>query len=137
MSTERRLRHVLALDAAGSAGTAVAAAVALDPLADLLDVDPAAIGVAIAVIAAWVVAVGSLARSDRSTLLRWAPVVAAGNGVWVLATLAVHAAGLVDGDGWWVSIPLAVLVGDLGLAQAWLWRSLTRPSPVALSASAA
>lgn len=124
MSAESRLRQVLALDAAGSAATAVAATVALDPLADLLEVDPLALDVAIAAIAIWVVAVGSVARSDRPTLLRWTPVVAAGNGAWVLATVGLHAAGLVDGDGWWVTVPLALLVGGLGLAQAWFWRSL-------------
>lgn len=137
MSAERRLRLVLTADAAGSAATAVAATVALDPLADLLEVEPLALGVAIAAIAAWVVAVGSLARADRPTLLRWAPVVIAGNGLWALATIGLHAAGLVDGDGWWVTVPLALLIGDLGLAQAWFWRSTTgRRTPSTAPAAA-
>jgi hypothetical protein len=136
-SAERRLRLALAADAVASAVALAVGLALLDPLVRLLGVEPAAAFAGAGVIAAWVVATGTLARADRAGLRRWAPWVAAGNGAWVLATAAAHATGAVETGAWWITVPAAAVVAELAGLQAWFWRRLDcQPSPPLSTAAA-
>lgn len=129
MRAERDLRRVLTLDAATSAAAAVAAVALAGPIGRLLDVPTAAVVVVAAGFLPWAVALAELARSGRDTVERWTPWVVEGNAAYVVATAVVLATGVVDRSGWWLLVPAAVLVADLGAAQWWLHRSLAGRAP--------
>jgi hypothetical protein len=137
MSTERNLRRALGADAAVSLAAAVAGVALAGPIGRLLDVPSAAVVVVSAAFVLWVLALAELARADRAALLRFTPWVVAGNGAYVAATGLLLATGVVDPSGWWLLVPAAVVVADLGLAQGLLWRSLggdRHPAPAGLAA---
>lgn len=136
--TEGHLRRVLVADAASSAAAALAGLALAAPVGRLLDVPTAAVVVVAAAFVPWAVALASLSRRPRAALLRGTPVVAAGNAAYVAASAAVLAAGVDDRSGWWLVVPMAVAVADLGGAQWWLWRTLARGAarPAAVAAAA-
>lgn len=137
MSAERRLRRVLALDAATSTVAAVAAAAASGPLGRLLDVPTPVVLVVAAAFVPWVVALAELSRASRAALLRFTPWVVTGNVAYVAATAVVLAAGAVDRSCWWLLVPVAAVVAELGVTQDVLRRSLAGGRSPAGSALAA
>lgn len=119
---ERPLRLALSVDAAASAVAAGVTFVLRDEVADRAGLSVGlVIGVA-AVVAVWAVDIGLLSRASRAHLLRWTPLVAALNGLWVAATAVALVTGAVERDSWWFLAPVALLVGDFALAQWWTWR---------------
>ena len=128
MRAERNLRRVLTADAASSVGAAIGGLVLAGPVARLLDVSTPAVVAVAAGLVPWAVALALLARSGRDALLQATPWIVAGNALWVVASAVLLAGGVVDRSGWWLVVPMAVAVGQLGLTQAVLCRSLTRPT---------
>jgi hypothetical protein len=126
MNTERNLRRVLAVNAASSGAAAVAGAALAGPIGRLLDVPTAAVLVVAAALVPWVVAVAELARAEDQALRRDTPGVVAGDAAWVLGTAVLLVGGIVDRSGWWLLIPMAAAVAELGATQWMLWRTLAQ-----------
>lgn len=134
-NAERNLRRALLVDVAASGVTALGLAALAGPVGRQLDVPAASVGVVAAGLVPWVVALVALARAEQDRLARFTPLVVAGNVGWVAATAVLLATGVIDRSGWWLPVPVALAVADLGLVQWLLWRALparsTAPAPLA------
>jgi hypothetical protein len=124
------LRTLLRVDAALCAASGVIGLAAARPVADLLGLDGGG----------WVAGVGAflvlyagglwtLARARPAITSAGAAVTAVGDGIWVLATLALIAAGVFSGAGVATMVAVAVPVGALGVAKARARRALSRRAP--------
>ena len=120
----RRLRRVLDVDAATSAVSGLAVAVAAGPVDDLLGTDsPGWVRAAGVGFLAFAGAVAWVARSDERSLRRWSLDVVIANVAFVVAMVV----GLVLGafSGWGVAVAIAVAV-HVDLMAALQWRERRR-----------
>ena len=120
------LRTLLLIDAATCVATGSVAIAAAGPIADLLGLDSHAWvrGVGVFLVA-YSAALWSLARANPVTARRGALVTTAGDGVWVVATVALVIAGAFSGAGIAVVGAVGLAVAALGAAKA----EAVRPSP--------
>ena len=130
MKAERNLRRTLTVNAVASGLVAVGGVAFAGPVGRLLDVSTAAVWIVAAALVPWSIGVLELARSERAMLLRATPWISVGDALWVAASAVLLAGGIIDRSGWWLVVPMAVAVGELGATQALLWRSLTRQPAV-------
>jgi hypothetical protein len=125
---EGRLRAVLTLNAATSAAAGLVALAAGGWVADLLDVSTVGlvrlVGAALLVFAADVLLV---ARATPARLHRWAAVVSAADAAWVVATVALIAAGAFGGTGVVIAAVMGVGVADFGALQMLFRSRMHRP----------
>jgi hypothetical protein len=123
---ERRLRLVLRANAATSFAAGAAALAAPGRVADLLGIAgtgwPRLVGAALVLFALDVLWVSTARRADR--LRTGAAVVSAFDAAWVVATVALVAAGAFDGVGTAVAVAMGVGVLGFGLLQLHLRRRM-------------
>ncbi len=115
----QQLRNTLRVNTVTSTLGGVVAAAAAGPMADLFDTGHAGwyrvVGLGLV---AFGVVVGAVGGSRLSRLLRWAPVISAGDAGWTVASFVTVALGWYSPIGATVVVAVAVVVGGLGLRQA-------------------
>ncbi|MDY7099990.1 MAG: hypothetical protein S0880_02270 [Actinomycetota bacterium] len=124
---ERRLRTVLVANAITSGVAGLAGLVAADFWADTLGID--AVGVVRLVglgLVLFAIDVAVVSRLGRDRLHRWTPAVSAADAAWVLATVAVLVAGVLEPAGVVLAVVVGLAVADFGLVQMWLRRRMGR-----------
>lgn len=122
---EVRLRRAMTVDSVCSGVAAIATLALAGPVAERMDVPTGVVFTIGAGVAVWAVEVGLLARADRSTVARWTPYVVALNALWVVATAVALVTGMAAGTSSWFLVPLAFVVNNFGMAQAWFLRRMT------------
>ena len=122
-----RLRTLLHIDAVACAAAGLVAAVAADPVADLLGTERVGIvrGVGVFLVV-YAIDLLLLARVRRDTLLRTGTAATAvGDALWVAATLGLVVAGAFDPAGVAAVLALGAVVAGLGVAKT---ATLRQPS---------
>jgi hypothetical protein len=113
-----RLRALLLIDAAACSASGAVAIAAPGPVADLLGVESHAwvrgIGVFLVV---YGLALWSLTRARRSIAVRGGAASAVGDGIWVVASVALVIAGVFSGVGIAVMSAMGLVVAALGTAK--------------------
>ena len=114
-----RLRTLLHIDAVACAGTGLAAAVAADPVADLLGTTRVGIvrGVGVFLVV-YALDLLLLSRVGRDTVLRTGTALTAvGDGLWVAATLGLIVAGAFEAAGVAAVLAVGTVVAALGVTK--------------------
>ena len=124
-TSAQRLRNTLRLNACTSAGGGLALLVAAGPLNHLMSAGSASwvriVGAGLIVFA---LDVGILSGSSIRRLVRLAPLVSAGDGIWVIASLGTMAAGWYSAAGDVIVAAVACMVGLFGVRQLVLVRGV-------------
>ena len=117
---ERRLRGVLALNAATSLAVGVAGLIAADWWSERLGLDsPGWTRIVSVALIAFALDVALAARSRPARLRAGAALVSAADVAWVAATIVVLATGRLSGAGVVVAVVLGVGVADFAALQLW------------------
>lgn len=123
---ERRLRTVLAFNAATSLLTGVTGLAAAGWWSDRLGIgSPGWTRLVSAGLVVFALAVALVARTRPGPLRRLAALVSIADLAWVAATIAVIAAGALNGAGVVVALVVGVGVADFALLQLWFRRLMT------------
>lgn len=116
-----RLRLILRLNATTSALGGAIAAIAAGWVSETLGIDHVLltrlVGIGLILFAADVAYVST---RDEKRMLAETRLISAGDGLWVLATIAVLAAQILTTTGVVVAILVGLGVADFGIAQLWL-----------------